>query len=333
MAIYIEKRVKSRKVYMDFMKNPSGDERIGKFSLENIGNIPQDYLSNSKALAKTPIERLKLLNPIAYELYKNNAIDLAKEYLEIDIAAQHNNGGAQVNIWWETSIKHLFAAGECAGTHGIRRPGGSALNSGQIGGLRAASFIADNLAKNDDSYFDEISLTKQTENQIKDFKKDFNNITISDISTVSAILHKLQDINSYSGAFLRPTKNIKEAIDAINAIANEKIQAKESDLYDIFRLKEMILLSRILHKTISYYTNNGGKSRGSYLILNSIDDFDFNKQIELDYNFDDKILISQYNNETNEILTSSRPVRPIAQSDTWFERVWTDFRNGDIFKD
>jgi len=333
MAVYIEKRVKGRKVYMDFMKNPSGDERIGDFSLENIGDIPHDYLSNSKALAKNPIERLRQLNPIAYELYKNNAIDLAKEYLEIDIAAQHNNGGAQVNIWWETSIKHLFAAGECAGTHGIRRPGGSALNSGQVGGLRAASFIADNLAKNDDKYFDEISLIKQTQNQVKDFEKDFNNIIVSDISTVSNILHKLQDINSRLGAFLRPTKSVKEAIDEVNAIANEKINAKESDLYDIFRLKEMILLSRILHETIHYYIDNGGKSRGSYLILNSIDDFDFNKQIELDSNFNDKILISQYNNETNEILISSRPVRPIASSDTWFERVWTDFRNGDIFKD
>jgi succinate dehydrogenase/fumarate reductase flavoprotein subunit len=333
MAIYIEKRVKGRKVYMDFMKNPSGDERIGQFSLENIGNTSHNYLSNSKALGKTPIERLEQLNPIAYELYKNNSIDLKKEYLEVDIVPQHNNGGAQVNIWWETSMKHLFAAGECAGTHGIKRPGGSALNSGQVGGLRAASFIADNLAKNDDKYLDAISLMKQTENQIKRFEKDFNNIVISDISTVLPLLHKLQDINSRLGAFLRPAKSVDKAIDAINAIANEKINAKESDIYDIFRLKEMILLSRILHETIHYYIRNGGKSRGSYLIFDCIDDFDFNKQIEIDSHFNDKILISQYDNENDKILTSSRPVRPIAQSDTWFERVWTDFRNGDIFKD
>jgi succinate dehydrogenase/fumarate reductase flavoprotein subunit len=36
----------------------------------------------------------------------------------------------------------LFAVGECAGTHGIARPGGSALNAGQVGSLRAAQYIS-----------------------------------------------------------------------------------------------------------------------------------------------------------------------------------------------
>ena len=29
-----------------------------------------------------------------------------------------------------------------AGTHGVKRPGGSALNAGQVGGIRAAEYIA-----------------------------------------------------------------------------------------------------------------------------------------------------------------------------------------------
>ena len=47
-----------------------------------------------------------------------------------------------MDMWWRTTIPGLFAAGECAGTHGISRPGGSALNAGQVGGLRAAQYIA-----------------------------------------------------------------------------------------------------------------------------------------------------------------------------------------------
>ena len=60
-----------------------------------------------------------------------------ENYLEIAVCSQHNNGGISVNMWWETAVKGLFAIGECAGTHGIARPGGSALNSGQVGALRA----------------------------------------------------------------------------------------------------------------------------------------------------------------------------------------------------
>ena len=39
-------------------------------------------------------------------------------------------------------MKGLYAAGECAGTFGVYRPGGSALNATQVGSLRAAEHIA-----------------------------------------------------------------------------------------------------------------------------------------------------------------------------------------------
>ena len=40
------------------------------------------------------------------------------------------------------TIKHLFPIGEVNGSHGVTRPGGSALNAGQVGGFRAAEYIA-----------------------------------------------------------------------------------------------------------------------------------------------------------------------------------------------
>ena len=40
------------------------------------------------------------------------------------------------------NIRHLFPVGEVNGSHGVYRPGGSALNAGQVGGLRAAEYIA-----------------------------------------------------------------------------------------------------------------------------------------------------------------------------------------------
>ena len=69
-------------------------------------------------------------------------MDLSVDRLEIALCAQHNNGGLDVDLWWQTNIEGLFAVGEVAATHGVYRPGGSALNAGQVGAARAARYIA-----------------------------------------------------------------------------------------------------------------------------------------------------------------------------------------------
>ncbi len=141
MIVYNECVVKGRRVYLDYTRNPFGLENIdyGKLSDE-----ARDYLEKAEATFGTPIERLAKMNTPAIELYSSKGVDITKEYLEIALCAQHNNGGIAVDMWWQTAIRGLFAAGECAGTHGISRPGGSALNAGQVGSLRAAQFIAQN---------------------------------------------------------------------------------------------------------------------------------------------------------------------------------------------
>ena len=69
-------------------------------------------------------------------------VDLATELLEVDVCAQHNNGGFAVDSWWRSNLEGFFPVGEAAGSHGVYRPGGSALNSGQVGATRAAEYIA-----------------------------------------------------------------------------------------------------------------------------------------------------------------------------------------------
>jgi len=99
-------------------------------------------LKKSNALFGTPIERLAKMNPKAIELYKTNGIDLYREPLRVAVCAQHCNGGVAVDANWECSVKGLYAVGEAAGTFGVYRPGGSALNSTQVGSMRAAEHIA-----------------------------------------------------------------------------------------------------------------------------------------------------------------------------------------------
>ncbi|MDR3048896.1 MAG: FAD-binding protein [Elusimicrobiota bacterium] len=323
IAVYIERYVKGKKVYLDYMHNPSGNEKIGQWDLTALDKTAYDYLSASNALEKTPIQRLLKMNPQAYNLFKTHNIDLAKEYLEISVLPQHNNGGAQVDCWWQTSINHLFAIGECAGTHGVHRPGGSALNSGQVGGFRAAQFIARNYAKDD--FYSIDGIKSKTEENIKEFEKEFDNTQRGGASNSLDILYKLQDNNSRFSSFLRPSKNIKEALSSLENISKEKILYTDAEIVRLFQIKEMLLMSRLLNETILYYAQQGGKSRGSYIILSSIDDIEAIKNgIETDKAFSDKILNSQISN--NKTIISARFVRPIPNSNQWFETVWKQYQ-------
>ncbi len=142
MAVFTETRVKGRRVFLDFRVNPAegGDEKGLRIGLLN--DVTREYLEKSHALLDTPLNRLLKMNPLAYRLYLDNGIDLKNERLEIDVCAQHNNGGLAGNLWWESNLKHFFPVGEVNGTFGVYRPGGSALNSTQTGSTRAAQFIA-----------------------------------------------------------------------------------------------------------------------------------------------------------------------------------------------
>ncbi|MGI5896601.1 MAG: FAD-binding protein [Oscillospiraceae bacterium] len=142
LLVYRETVLRGRKVYMDFTQNPFGMKQLDRSLLS-----PEclHYLESSGALQNTPYERLMALNPDAIQLYRSHGIDLEREWLAVDVCAQHNNGGLSADIWWETNVRNLYAIGELNGSHGIRRPGGSALNAGQVGAFRAAEQIATRL--------------------------------------------------------------------------------------------------------------------------------------------------------------------------------------------
>ena len=139
LLVHAEQTKKHRRVYLDFTRNPFGIEKI---DFQRLTPEAYTYLEKADACFGTPIERLNKMNTPAIALYRSKGVDIAKEYLEIALCAQHCNGGIAVDLWWQTDVPGLFCVGECAGTHGIARPGGSALNAGQVGALRAAQYIS-----------------------------------------------------------------------------------------------------------------------------------------------------------------------------------------------
>ncbi|MEI6293977.1 MAG: FAD-binding protein, partial [Methanomicrobiales archaeon] len=142
--VYYETQIKGRRVFLDFTNNPSWGSKNGDLDFSLLGDESRTYLEKSGTLFGTPLDRLKKMNQPAIDLYSDHGIDITQEYLEIAVCAQHNNGGLMGNEWWESNVRHFFPVGEVNGTFGIYRPGGSALNSTQIGGIRSAQYIQAN---------------------------------------------------------------------------------------------------------------------------------------------------------------------------------------------
>jgi succinate dehydrogenase/fumarate reductase flavoprotein subunit len=128
-----------RRVFLDYSRNPLG---LAEIDFASVSVECREYLAAAGCCFGTPVERLQRLNKPAFDFFLERGVDLSSQMLEIAPCVQHNNGGLAVDHWWRSNLEGLFPVGEAAGTHGVYRPGGSALNSTQVGSMRAAEHIA-----------------------------------------------------------------------------------------------------------------------------------------------------------------------------------------------
>lgn len=137
LLVYQETVLKGRRVWLDYTKNPCG----GEIDYDRLPSEAGDYLRSAGACFGTPVQRLERMNEPAILFYREHGVDLYRERLEIAVCVQHNNGGLAADADWQTCVEGIYAVGEVCGSHGVSRPGGSALNAGQVGALRAAGHI------------------------------------------------------------------------------------------------------------------------------------------------------------------------------------------------
>lgn len=360
LAVYYETETLGRKVYLDYTKNPIG------YNPSKLDSTAKDYLTRSNALKEIPIDRLIALNEDAYHLYLNHNIDLKKDPLRIAVCNQHLNGGISGNIWWESSVKHLFAIGEVNGTHGIHRPGGSALNSGQVGGLRAAQKIGSVYFKTNDDIrrFEDIT-RKELNNLFIEVKPLFNKKKIFELPDQSHIQSQNRTLESFIslmrermekyGAIVRTLTGLKQEINQLKKNIldlNENISLQNNkELITYFKLRNSLLMQFLILSSIMEYHQSFGKSQGSYIIirenLNSvygenrivlhenIEQFNF---IKSNRNLRNKILqikLLNPNNIQKDALSIEllwKEIKDIPKTMSWFENTWKKYKNGEVFR-
>lgn len=345
MAVHQETVVRGRRVWMDFLRNPIGKEGWEEFDLSRLPGEAREYLEKTGAMQQLPVERLAHMNTPAIEIYTENGIDLYKEPLEIAVCAQHHNGGFSVDKWWRSNISNTFVIGEMAGTHGVKRPGGSALNAGQVGALRAAQYIA-NVCDNDVPR-DVTDIDKPLASAIEEFQK----LVSGDEQSPSpkSVLHEIADRMTRYGAHIRWKQGASDALlQAIEQYCKLMEQgmrvSSPSETPKAVLAIQQCLTHVALLKSIVSIIDKGAGSRGSHCILDE-------SGIEMHPALIDPATDSPYrfkpeNTELRNTIQCLRfnPVsehlfdvsevapRPVPERQIAFEPAWAEYRRKAIYQ-
>lgn len=323
ILVYLE-TCKGRKVYLDYRTNPVG----GAFSYDALLPEAREYLTRAGACFGTPIERLAQMNRPAIDFYRDKGVDLYTQPLEIALCAQHNNGGLDIDCWWQTNVKGLFAVGEAAASHGVYRPGGTALNAGQVGSTRAAQYIAARCQSDAPACFDTAAAAALTE------MAALTDACRADTGNVRALWQHAAEEMSRCGAAIRDPAQIKAYCEAVEKqLANFGTTVKVADraeLAMVYRLRDMLLSQRAYLTAMTDYTAHGGKSRGSALYTDLTGGVKPFAQLPDTFTFvldeTEAPLIQELWFEDGTCRTDWRAPRPIPEDDDFFENVWRSYR-------
>ena len=323
ILVYLE-TCEGRKVYLDYRKNPAD----GEFSYDALLPEAREYLTRADACFGTPIERLAQMNQPAIDFYRDKGVDLYTQPLEIALCAQHNNGGIGIDCWWQTDVKGLFAVGEAAASHGVYRPGGTALNAGQVGSTRAAQYIAAHCRGDASAGFDAAASAALAE------MAALADACRADTGNVRALWQHAAEEMSRCGAAIRDPAQIRaygKQVEAQLADFAQTVKAgSRTELAMLYRLRDMLLSQRAYPTAMTDYTAHGGKSRGSALYTDLTGGVKPFAQLPGTFTFaldeTEAPLIQELWFEDGTCKTDWRAPRPIPEDDDFFENVWRSYR-------
>lgn len=357
LLVYQETVLRGRKVFLDFTRNPMQD----KLDPSALAPEAHAYLEQAGALFGTPIDRLKHMNMPSYELYlgKNPYVDLATDWLEVDVCAQHNNGGLVVDAWWESNVTGFFPVGEAGGAHGVYRPGGAALNSGQVGATRAAQLIA---ARRSGDPVDlatfELAAAPAVESAVRLVAAAAARAESGQPDNTGELLRAASTLMSEKAGPVRSATAVTEALAQVTewlAAYDDLVVADPTSRRSInrtFLVRDILTTQRVYLAAMADFVEHGGASRGSVLYTDPAGHlpqvgFGDDATAELDlpdifrFSLDEGALdgvvqeaawAADDGDAAGTCTVTWRPVRPIPADDDFFENVWRSYRkNQNIF--
>ncbi|MGC3965240.1 MAG: FAD-binding protein [Rhodocyclaceae bacterium] len=336
LAIFIETR-RGRTVYMDFNRNPVAVPGSEPFSLSRLDDDVAAYLRNNDAVLTRPIDRLARMNPLSIELYLRYKHDLRCEPLPFRVNHQHMNGGVAVNTWGHSSLPGCYAIGEAAGTHGVTRPGGAALNAGQVFGIRCATHI--HAQAHTGPHDLPAALIESEIDWLTRNHGNANGLTVADIRA------EVQARMSDKAGFICQTQEVPEACacaEELNrTIAERGIRFDQApQAVNAVLWRQMAVASEAILHALRHYVEQGGGSRGARALCapnaphapetrhGALDDFrcigerTHDRQVQI-----------HVRRVADRIEISERPPRAAdGTTGVYFEKNWMPYLKGDIYR-
>jgi len=251
-------------VFLDYSHNPVG------FRFQDLDPTWQERYEkevkvriDSGQRAASPFDRLSEINPDVIDWLKAHGIDLRRgDPIEIAPCIQHFQGGVKIREKGDTSLKGLYAAGECAGgQHGANRPGGNALLDGQVFGRisgREAAELALNVEQKQEA----------TLPQVKKFLSKLNHM--DEGREASWVRKEIQSITSRFASVVRTELGLKEGLKRLKVLKKEGVAIDDKgvpfalETENLLDVAKMVLKACLLRK----------ESRGPHLFFRRFEDPD-----------------------------------------------------------
>jgi L-aspartate oxidase len=207
-------------------------------------------------------EALKQDFPMIHSYCEENGIDLAKDWISVAPAAHYLCGGINVDLSARTSIKNLYAVGECAdtGLHGANRLASNSL----LEAIAFSDFCFQDIKKSLSS----IALNSMALNRELPFE------VVNEKSAGIAVLReKVQNCMTKHVGVIRSTKGLKYALGYL-----ELAEKRLDEYYPNTISKDLLELRNILitSKLIVVHSLNRKVNKGTF----------FNKTFVTHYTFD-----------------------------------------------
>ncbi len=340
LAVYRESQA-GRTVCMDFTRNPEAVPGDLPFSLERLDPDVRAYLDNNDAVLALPIDRLRRMNPLSIELYRRHKHDLERDPLPFNVNHQHMNGGVAVDIWGQSSVPGCYAIGEAAGTHGVTRPGGAALNAGQVMGIRCATHIS---ARGQAPASAELAeparaVIARAVQLIRRGLDAPGGLVVQDVR------REVQARMSDTAGFICRAGDVAGALDGARAL-NAGIRERGLAISDPGRIEQAILwrqaalASEAVLAALEHYVRQGGGSRGARVLcspsgtqvpetrLGCLEEFRF-----LPERLEDRGRQIRVRWDGERFVVHEVPIRELGRlDDLYFEKNWAPYLTGAIYR-
>ncbi len=220
------------------LKTPKGKEFMHKY--DSRGSLaPRDIVARAidnemkihglehMSLECRHLDRDKFLEhfPNIYDKCRSIGVDAFKEMIPVVPACHYTCGGVLIDEWGRTSIKNLYAAGECtsSGLHGANRLASNSLLEGLVFGHRVAIDIVSHIDDVHDKNFEIPAWDAE------------GTTAPSEMVLITQSWKELKEVMSYYVGIVRTDVRLKRALDRLYLLYQETEQ-----LYNVSKISPQL---------------------------------------------------------------------------------------------